>query len=154
MKFLGQFGDGVVDEILIGEVSALAIFNTTLEPPVQGPVSLQARRGARLFGSIGCATCHIPELTTDSPTLTHSFPEVETDPSANVFYAINMLASPPRFARSAQGGIRVPMFSDLKRYDMGPGLAESTGGPLDSLFITARLWGVADTAPYLHDGAP
>ena len=145
-------GDGVVDEILIGEVSALAIFNTTLELPVQSATSPQARRGAQVFRTIGCVMCHIPELTTGTPTLTHSFPEVETDPSANVFYAVNLLASPPRFARSAQGGIRVPMFSDLKRYDMGPGLAESTGGPLDPLFITARLWGVADTAPYLHDG--
>jgi CxxC motif-containing protein (DUF1111 family) len=35
---------------------------------------------------------------------------------------------------------------------MGPGLAESAGMPLDEVFITARLWGVADTAPYLHDG--
>ena len=145
-------GDGVVDEILVGEVSALAIFNTTLEPPVQSVASQQARRGARIFGGIGCATCHVPELTTNSPTLTHSFPEVETDPSANVFYAVNLLASPTRFARSPQGGLRVPMFSDLKRHDMGPRLAESTGGPLDPLFITARLWGVADTAPYLHDG--
>ena len=44
------------------------------------------------------------------------------------------------------------MFSDLKRHDMGPGLAETTGGPLDPMFVTARLWGIADTAPYLHDG--
>jgi CxxC motif-containing protein (DUF1111 family) len=35
---------------------------------------------------------------------------------------------------------------------MGPGLSEATGDPLDPFFITARLWGVADTAPYLHDG--
>jgi CxxC motif-containing protein (DUF1111 family) len=40
----------------------------------------------------------------------------------------------------------------LKRHDMGAQLAESTGGPLDRQFITARLWGIADTAPYLHDG--
>ncbi len=35
---------------------------------------------------------------------------------------------------------------------MGPDLAESTGDVLESYFQTARLWGVADTAPYLHDG--
>ena len=35
---------------------------------------------------------------------------------------------------------------------MGPGLAEHTGDALDSYYQTARLWGVADTAPYLHDG--
>jgi CxxC motif-containing protein (DUF1111 family) len=32
---------------------------------------------------------------------------------------------------------------------MGPGLAEETG---NTLFTTARLWGIADTPPYLHDG--
>ena len=33
---------------------------------------------------------------------------------------------------------------------MGPSLTEETG---NSLLQTARLWGVADTAPYLHDGS-
>ena len=28
--------------------------------------------------SIGCATCHMPALTTDSRVLTYSFPEVAT----------------------------------------------------------------------------
>ncbi len=51
-----------------------------------------------------------------------------------------------------QGGLIVPLFADLKRHDMGPDLAESFGGELASQFTTARLWGVADTAPYLHDG--
>ena len=38
---------------------------------------------------------------------------------------------------------------DLKRHDMGPDLAEFDG---NTMFTTCRLWGVADTAPYLHDG--
>ena len=46
----------------------------------------------------------------------------------------------------------VPLFADLKRHDMGPELAESFGEELAAQFTTARLWGVADTAPYLHDG--
>ena len=44
------------------------------------------------------------------------------------------------------------VFADLKRHDMGPGLTEFFGHPLDNQFTTARLWGVADTAPYMHDG--
>ena len=31
-------------------------------------------------------------------------------------------------------------------------MAESTGDPNAAHFTSARLWGVADTAPYLHDG--
>ena len=91
-------------------------------------------------------------LHTQSRTLTYSLPEVETDPTANVYYSVNLGKRPPGFKASRQGGVVVPLYSDLKRHDMGPGLAESFGSPLDSQFITARLWGVADTAPYLHDG--
>ena len=46
----------------------------------------------------------------------------------------------------------IAMFSDLKRHEMGPKLSESFESPLDPWFITPRLWGIADTAPYLHDG--
>ena len=46
----------------------------------------------------------------------------------------------------------MPLFADLKRHDMGPELAESFGSELDAFFTTARLWGIWDTAPYLHDG--
>ena len=35
---------------------------------------------------------------------------------------------------------------------MSPDLAKSTGSPLEPFFHTARPWGVANTAPYLHDG--
>jgi CxxC motif-containing protein (DUF1111 family) len=48
----------------------------------------------------------------------------------------------------------VPAFSDLLLHDMGPGLADgivmkdATG----SEFRTQPLWGLAATAPYLHDG--
>ena len=144
-------GDGVTDEAMIGEVSALAIFNTNLEPPVRAKGSALAERGQRLFGRIGCVDCH-SNHSTNSVMLTYSFPEVEADPTANVYFASNLARKPAAFAPGLRGGISVPMFSDLKRHDMGPGLAETTGSPLDSFFVTARLWGVADTAPYLHDG--
>ena len=147
--------DGVVDEILVGEVSALHIFNTNLERPIMDELTEQIVFGKRLFDTIGCMECHRSELRTNTRTLTYSFPEVHTDPLANVFYAADLAASPAGFDTYGPGGgtgLKVPLFSDLKRHDMGPGLAESFGSELDSEFITARLWGVADTAPYLHDG--
>ncbi|MEM7205637.1 MAG: di-heme oxidoredictase family protein [Planctomycetota bacterium] len=144
--------DGVVNEALVGEVSALQIFGTTLEPPVVDDQTPESRRGRGLFRTLGCADCHIPELTSRTSLLTYSFPPIETEPLANVYYAVDLARAPTRFARAPSGGIRVPMFSDLKRHDMGPRLAETTGKALDPLFVTPRLWGVADTAPYLHDG--
>lgn len=144
--------DGVVDEIRIGELSALHIFNTNLERPEIRDWTLFARRGLNQFLAIGCADCHVPAIETRSQVLEYRFPEVDTNPSQNAFYQVNLSTTPAGFETRPSGGIEVQLFSDLKRHDMGPDLAENFGSHLDSEFITARLWGVADTAPYLHDG--
>ncbi len=145
-------GDGVANEISIGEISALHIFSVSTERPEQRfggqPDAVQ---GAQLFAAIGCVQCHVPSMDTSSPFLPVAFPEVDTDPTANVFYTIDLTAS-AGFDPSGSGGVTVELYSDLKRHDMGPALAETTGGALDPFFVTPRLWGVADTAPYLHDG--
>ncbi len=146
-------GDGVVDEILVGELSALHIFNTNLDRPVEvGSRRNQVKRGRQVFFDAGCAACHVPELGTQTRTLDLAFPEIETDPTQNIYYSFDLANGPAGFRKSPNGGIRVPMFSDLKRHDMGSGLAENTGSALDPFFITPRLWGISDTAPYLHDG--
>ena len=147
--------DGVVNEIMIGEVSALEIFLTTQATPVQLDLSMEASNGLQRFRNIGCAQCHRPELRARSAELTYSFPELETKPAKNVFFRVNLTDAPPTFATTAQGGVKVPLFSDLKRHDMGDALAEDFHGATaqqNRQFITAKLWGVADTAPYLHDG--
>lgn len=59
------------------------------------------------------------------------------------------------FAKAEQEGVSVALFSDLKRHAMGAVLEESFSkatAERNAQFITARLWGVADSAPYLHDG--
>lgn len=145
-------GDGVVDELLTGELSALHIFLSTMERPVRGNVTPEARNGFQTFKSIGCAECHIPKMRTVSSTLIYSHPEVLEDPFANPYYQVDLSEEPAGFPQRPDGGLGVPLFADLKRHDMGPGLAENFGSELDSEFTTARLWGVADTAPYLHDG--
>jgi hypothetical protein len=145
-------GDGVVNEITVGELSALSIFNTSLDPPEQHPAKRAGRRGRVLFETMGCAVCHVPEMATRRTLLPLSFPEIHEDPSANLFYELDLAGAPVKFRKAPDGGVIVPLFADLKRHDMGPELAESFGSDLDAHFTTARLWGVADTAPYLHDG--
>ncbi len=58
------------------------------------------------------------------------------------------------FPKAPGAGVVVPLFADLKRHKMGPRLAETfeRGEIANDEFTTARLWGIADTAPYLHDG--
>ena len=83
------------------------------------------------------------------------FPSVPTAPRENAYYRIELTRQPMKFERNRDGGIRVALFADLKRHDMGEALAETFALADDREnreFTTARLWGVADTAPYLHDG--
>ena len=112
----------------------------------------EAQSGLKLFTSIGCASCHVPNLAARSKTLHYRFPEVETAPQLNRYYSVDLSQTLAGFDTTPTGGLDVPLFSDLKRHDMGTELAENAGSDLDREFITARLWGVADTAPYLHDG--
>ncbi len=145
--------DGVVDEILAGEISAMHVFSVLSTAPRRvGGNWYQVRNGFLTFRSVGCADCHIPLTQTRSTMLPIAFPEVETDPTANVFLEVELLGGSAGFLANRVGGVRVPMYSDLKRHHMGDSLAEHTGDPLDPYFITPRLWGIADTAPYLHDG--
>ena len=145
-------GDGISDELSVGEMSALSIFLVTTPRPRTAHPTGDAASGEALFHSIGCTSCHVPELQTDSKYLTQSFPDIGTDPDANVFLEIDLSKEPVKFAKTPGGGLRVALFADLKRHDMGPELAESTGGAMDPFFTTARLWGIADSAPYMHDG--
>ena len=93
--------DGVINEVSIGQISALHIFNTTLTPPIMH-LSREAQDGQELFAHIGCAACHIPSLTTTSSMLTYSFPEVPTDPTANVFYRVDLSDYPTFFEEGEQ----------------------------------------------------
>jgi CxxC motif-containing protein (DUF1111 family) len=144
--------DGVTDEILIGELSALHIWSTSLPKPVMVKMSENSSQGFITFDQIGCAECHMPFLYTNTKLLTYSYPEVEEDPTVNVLHEID-LAQFANLRRNQDGGLEVPLFADLKRHDLGPGLEESFEGVVPrGEFTTARLWDVADTAPYLHDG--
>lgn len=155
-------GDGVVDEVTIGEMTALHFFDVLNPKPVKDVPRSRSDRaddaaGAALFADVGCTGCHMPSITTRASRVPLAHPEVPEDPRANVYAEVDLTQA--GFEREGRdGGVVVPLFSDLKRHDMGPGLAEtleSTGPPLEignAEFVTARLWGIADTGPYLHDG--
>jgi hypothetical protein len=147
--------DGVVNEVLVGEISALEIFLTTQERPFITPQGKQEKRGFGLFEDIGCADCHRPEMKTQGHILTYSYPESDTNPDTNIFYSVDLTDGLTQFEPTGKGGMLIRMFSDLKRHNMGPDLAEDFHRADDQRnheFITAKLWGVADSAPYLHDG--
>ena len=149
---LDEDGDGTEDEITVAEMSVLHIFDVTNPRPRVRPLGPAAVNGFHTFVDVGCAECHRPVMQTRSRWLPLAHPEVPTDPSANVYLEIDL--QEVGFEPAPGGGVYVPLFADLKRHKMGPRLAETfeRGELANDEFTTARLWGIADTAPYLHDG--
>jgi CxxC motif-containing protein (DUF1111 family) len=96
-----------------------------VERPVEGTSGADAAAGNKLFRSVGCAECHTPNL-----------------------------------------GDVDGIYSDLLLHRMGADLVgggsygepplplpdDSDDGPAPSEWRTPPLWGVADSAPYMHDG--
>ena len=60
----------------------------------------------------------------------------------------------PKPALNANGSMTVEIWRDFKRHDMGTVDTDSKNFNQipASFFITPPLWGIRDTAPYLHDG--
>jgi len=149
-------GDGVENEVTVAEMTALHIFDVTNPRPFMERLDARAKAGFQTFHHIGCADCHTPEMTTESRFLPLAHPEDPTDPWADVYLEIDLRKQVGKTQKEGfqqKGtGVVVPLFSDLKRHDMGPRLAETfERGEINRQFITARLWGIGDTEPYLHD---
>lgn len=155
-------GDGVYNEILPGDLSMTTIFQATLPRPFVQRLTPDTQEGYRTFIRTGCAYCHRPVLKTTQRELPVSFPEVATlfvgkgqigDPFANAFFWVDLALA--GFRPNLQGGVNVPLFADLKLHAMGAELEETfdlVSSVENQTFTTARLWGVCDTEPYLHDG--
>jgi CxxC motif-containing protein (DUF1111 family) len=190
-------GDGVSRELSVGDITAMTIYTAALETPselaqlaslgyVQAPHADDKKRidaGRALFTTVGCASCHTPEMTLantrfEEPTLrgngNYYDPALAKldptyDPKRPVAFDILKDAKPPRAEARQGGGAIIRLYGDLKRHAMGRLLAdhaegESDGGDGDTAkyegkpikipadhFLTAELWGVGNTGPYLHD---
>jgi hypothetical protein len=174
--------DGVKDEFSVGDVTALDIYLAGTNRPInvfeqerfglQIPEDKRAAiiAGKELFGQIGCARCHAPALTLDYPIyyMPSQHPAYRKETFAGGVKAVDVGVDPDRALSvdltkdpsipfepdPATGAVQVELFSDLKRHDLGPEIAEQIDetGHGASVFLTKPLWGVGSTPPYLHDG--
>lgn len=142
--------DGHPRELEDGILTAAAVYLAMLETPVILPPSDPGLRdrwanGSALFGTIGCEGCHKRALGLAN-TVWHE----DADTTQGVV-AVDLFAD----GDQPRGSNQVNLFSDLKRHAMGPELADphdNEQGVARDVFLTRPLWGLAETAPYLHDG--
>jgi hypothetical protein len=120
--------------------------------------------GRQAFTEVGCATCHIPDLTIQRD---RRVADVETvyNPTLgrmNRLFAsaTPLLANPDSIGNPdarkipAFGSFVVRnIFTDFKRHDLGPNFHEREyDGTLRTQMMTTPLWGVGSTPSYGHDG--
>jgi hypothetical protein len=152
--------DGVSLEIDAGMLTTVVGYLAQLEAPVvrppRDPGLLDAWADGRLrFEEIGCAACHVPTLELEDPKLDV---RRDADPTRPSFVVDVVKDGDGPKIEPKYGGRTTPylvhLFSDLKRHDMGAALATpSAQGTIPArAFLTRPLWGLAETAPYLHDG--
>jgi len=163
-------GDGVGDELSIGQVSALVAWQATRPAPGRKPDlpaawQKAAKRGEALFSQIGCAQCHRPSLPLESLRFEDPSPfeGAGTLRSADVAKPIVLdlaeLDWVKALPRDDRGRVLVPLFGDLKRHKITDAARDTLGNELLSqrfvardVFMTSELWGVGNTAPYGHRG--
>ncbi len=157
-------GDGVVAEIDPALVDHLEFYLLNYFKPGQHRVTVRAQEGRALMDTIGCTSCHVPDLTVNQD---RRVADVETvfDPVNGIFNELFATAS-TRFGDPIDDGDPFPqlppsldsfvvknIFSDLKRHDLGPAFEERDfDGSRVVEHVTEPLWGVASTPPYGHDG--
>ena len=148
-------GDGVTNEITEGQVTALTLFVAMQEVPIASPPSdpdhmFLLAKGDQLFTSLGCDGCHVRSLPLESTK--YVLTNRAGGPATEVDLAQDGV-EPRMSTTNPEGALRVYLYSDLKRHDMGAALADgrTEAGVRTQLFMTPPLWGIMRSRPYLHD---
>jgi len=166
-------GDGVVNELTRADITAATLYQAGLAVPGRRIprdriIEQAVWRGEQLFGTIGCTSCHIPDLPLDNRGWMFTEPN-PYNPAGNLrpgdapTLSVDLNGDdlpPPRL--SAENGVtRVPAYTDLKLHDICDGSTDPNIEPLDMLppagsaaffagnrrFITRKLWGTANERP-------
>lgn len=98
-------------------------FMKFLAPPPRGTITDEVRVGEQVFNEVGCASCHVPTLTTGA------------NPSA----ALNRKT--------------LNLYSDLLLHELGTGDGIEQGAAEPDEIRTPALWGLRLRRPLLHDGS-
>ena len=171
-------GDGFVNELTRADITAVSLWQASLQVPGQvvprDPVIEQAvLAGERLFDQIGCTGCHVKALPLDDDGWLFTEPNPYNPPgnlqmgqTPAVTLDLSDSKLPGHRLQPVNGVVMVPAFTDLKLHDItsGPGdpnrealnINEPGGSPGflggNRRFLTKKLWGAANQRPYFHHG--
>jgi hypothetical protein len=124
--------DGVVNELSVGDITAVTIYQAALNTPGRSMPRDAARRaaadrGEHLFATARCTACHVPALELNDPVFTEPNPY---NPPGNLTradvarpFAFDMTRDgpAPRLERLSSGHAVVRAYTDLKRHDLSDG---------------------------------
>jgi hypothetical protein len=171
-------GDGFTNEMTRADMTAAVVFQATLEVPgrvipTRREVERAIWRGEQTFGAIGCATCHTPSLPLTDEGWIYTEPS-PFNPAGNLqpgeapTFAVDLTSDrlPQPRLEVRRGVVQVPAYTDLKLHDITTGPDDPNAVPVDfgeaagsdaffsgnRRFITKKLWGVGNEAPYFHHG--
>lgn len=171
-----QDGDGFKNELTRADITAVTIWQATLQVPGRViPRDPEVERavllGERTFERIGCARCHVPRMPLDKQGWLYIEPSPFNPPGnlrsgetrdLKVDLSSDSLPA-PRLRPDITGTVWVEAYSDFKLHNIcEPGESE----PLDMnqsqwskkfkegncRFLTKRLWGAANEPPFFHHG--
>ncbi len=119
------------------DLVAFADFIRSTKAPPRGPITADVQAGERMFTSIGCATCHVPTITTAAPG---------TSINGGAF-----------IVPVALGGKVIHPYSDFLLHDIGTGdgipvLPTGVLAATGNQIRTAPLWGLRTRNRLMHDG--
>ena len=156
--------DGIVNELTEGDITAVTIFQATLDFPdnifsENEEIKSAQLKGKEIFNNIGCASCHMPTLPLKSLMFVEPGP-LNTEISTTIVESkktlvVNLENYVSKLDKDEDGNYLIPIWSDLKRHDMGSKLDNERPlqkGVPTNYWLTKKLWGFYSEPPFLHHG--
>ena len=156
--------DGIVNELTEGDITAITIFQATLDFPdnifsENEEIKSAQLKGKEIFNNIGCASCHMPTLPLKSLMFVEPGP-LNTEISTTIVESkktlvVNLEDYVSKLDKDEDGNYLIPIWSDLKRHDMGSKLDNERPlqkGVPTNYWLTKKLWGFYSEPPFLHHG--
>ena len=162
-------GDGIRNELSVGDLTAISLFQAQLGTPGRripaDPVRRQAAEtGEALFNSIGCTDCHVPAMKLNNRVFAEANPfnpewKIPFAVAKPIGFDLTQDGELPRLEATADGGAIVRAYTDLKRHNLCDDTDQffcneksAPTGIAPSTFLTRKLWDIGSSAAFGHRG--